>query len=183
MTKNVLVIMGSPRKNGNSEMMANAFIKGALEKGHQVTVFDAASKTISGCRACGTCWSTDRACSLRDGFTELEPLLEQADAIVFVSPLYWFSLSAQIKAAIDRMYAYTMECCKTPLKIKESILLTCGADEGMEIFNGIIGTYKGIANYLKWQDSGVIAIPNVQDKGDILHTDGLKRAEQLGKTL
>ncbi|SCM79143.1 NADPH-dependent FMN reductase [uncultured Sporomusa sp.] len=183
MIKNVLVITGSPRKNGNSELMANAFIKGALEKGHQVTAFDAATKTISGCRACDTCWSTGRACSFYDGFTELEPLLEQADAIVFVSPLYWFSLSAQIKAAIDKMYAYTMECCKTPLKIKESMLLTCGADEGMEVFSGIIGTYKEIANYLKWQDSGIIAIPNVKDKGDILNTDALQRAEQLGKTL
>jgi multimeric flavodoxin WrbA len=86
--------------------MAEAFMKGALSKGHQVTKFRAAAKAISGCKACNTCWSKDRACSFRDGFTELEPLLEKADVTVFASPLYWFGMSSQIKAAIDRMYAY-----------------------------------------------------------------------------
>lgn len=183
MTKNILVITGSPRKNGNSDLMADAFIKGAQSKGHQVVKFSAATKTISGCRACDTCWSKDHACTFRDGFTELEPFLEEADAIAFASPLYWFGMSSQIKAAIDRMYAYDMENRKTSLKIKEGILLVCGACEGMEIFDGVIASFKGILNYMKWQEGGILTVPEVSDKGDILKTDALEKAEQLGKSL
>lgn len=183
MSKNVLVITGSPRKNGNSELMADAFIKGALSKGHQVTKFNAAAKTINGCRACDTCWSNGHACSFIDGFTELEPLLGKADTVAFASPLYWFGMSSQIKAAIDRLYAYTAKDCKVPLNITESVMLICGAGDDMEIFNGAIETYKGIANYLNWKNAGILAIPKVSAKGDILETDALQRAEQLGRTL
>jgi len=181
--KNILVITGSPRKNGNSDLMADAFIKGAQSKGHQVAKFRAAAKTISGCRACNTCWSKGHACTFRDGFTELEPLLEKADAIVFASPLYWFSFSSQIKAAIDRMYAYDKENRKVSLSIKEGVLLICGACEGNEIFEGVIASYKGILNYMKWQDAGILAVPKVSDKGDILKTDAMQKAELLGQSL
>jgi len=183
MTKNVLVITGSPRKKGNSDLMADAFIKGAQSKGHHVTKFYSADKKINGCRACNTCWSKDRACTFNDGFTELAPLLEKADAIVFVSPLYWFGMSSQIKASIDRMYAYDRENRKTSLRIKEGLLLVCGACEGMEIFRGIIASYEGILKYMKWQNSGILAVPGVSDMGDILKSDAMEKAEQLGRSL
>ena len=183
MAKNVLVITGSPRMNGNSDLMADAFVKGAQSKGHLVTKFNAANRVINGCKACNTCWSKGHACTFYDGFTELESLLEKANIIVFVSPLYWFGMSSQIKAAIDRMYAYDRENRKTSLKIQEGLLLVCGACEGMEIFGGVIASYKGILNYMKWQDRGILAIPGVSDKGDIQKTDALVKAEQLGKSL
>jgi multimeric flavodoxin WrbA len=180
MSKNILVLTGSPRKGGNSEMMADAFIKGAQASGHTVNKFDTAAKTISGCKACETCWSKDTACSFKDDFTELEPLLENADTLVFVTPLYWFGMSAQLKSAIDKFYAYAVPGCKRPLKIKESILMICGADEDPKIFNGAIETYKGIADYMKWQNRGILAVPKVSGKGDIAHTDALQQAEKLG---
>ncbi len=183
MPKNILVITGSPRKDGNSELMADAFIRGSRSNGHEVTKFRAASKKIGGCRACNTCWSKGRACTFQDGFTQLEPLLEKADSIVFASPLYWFSLSAQIKAAIDRMNAYDAENCKKPLKIKESILLVCGANEGMDIFKGVIETYKSIANYMNWENAGIVAVPKVGTQKEVLKTDAVHTAEQLGKSL
>ncbi len=183
MSKNILVITGSPRKNGNTNLLADAFIKGAAAKGHQVTRFNAANRTINGCRACDTCWSKGHACSFPDGFTELETLLEKADAIAFATPLYWFGMSAQIKAAIDRMYAYDMPQRKVSLKIKESILLVCAAGVDMKIFDGVIGTYRGIVDYLSWKDSGILTVPGVQNRGDVLKTDALHKAEQLGNSL
>lgn len=164
-------------------MMADAFIKGALSVGHEITKFETSRKTISGCKACKTCWSKGKPCSFQDDFDELAPLLERADVIVFSTPLYWFSFSAQIKAAIDKMYAYVGKNCKNPLKIKESILMVCGADEGMQVFDGIISTYKEIAHYMKWEDKGVLAVPKVKEKGDIEATGALVKAEELGKLL
>ena len=183
MSKNILVLTGSPRKGGNSDMLADAFIAGAQASEHHINKFRVAAKTIHGCRACDKCWSKGTACSFKDGFTELEPLLENADVIVFATPLYWFGFSSQIKATIDRFYAYGRPNCVRPLKIKESILLICGADKGTQIFNGAIETYKGIVDYKKWQDRGILAVPEVSDKGDIAQTDALKDAERLGRSI
>ncbi len=179
MKKNILVLTGSPRKGGNSDMMADAFIRGATAQGHTVTKFETAMKSISGCRACDTCWSTETACSFHDGFTELEPLLEQADVVVLATPLYWFSLPAQLKAAIDRLYAYGSKACRRPLKATETALLACGEGRARD-FDGAVETYKGIADYLRWQIRGIITVPAVSAKGDIVRTDALTRAEKLG---
>ena len=179
MSKNILVITGSPRKGGNSETLAKAFAKGAEAKGHIVTMFNA-SKNIGGCKACDTCWSKGRACSFSDGFTELEPLLEQADAVVFATPLYWFSFSAQIKASIDRIYAYVSPNKLRSLKIKESALLACAGDTDVHVFDGLILTYEIMMRYINWHNAGVLAVPGVMEKGDILQTDALEKAEQFG---
>jgi multimeric flavodoxin WrbA len=181
--KNILVLTGSPRKNGNSDRMADAFIKGALSVGHEVTKFETAWKEIKGCKACKTCWSKGKPCTFQDDFDELAPLLEEADVIVFSTPLYWFSFPTQIKAAIDKMYSYVGKNCKRPLKIKESVLLVCGADEGMDVFEGIIASYKQIAHYMKWEDKGVLAVPKVNEKGVIEETDALMKAEEKGRSL
>jgi multimeric flavodoxin WrbA len=181
--KNILVMTGSPRRNGNSDRMADAFIKGAQSVGHEVIKFETSRKEIGGCNACNTCWSKGKPCSFQDDFDELAPLLEAADVIVFSTPLYWFSLPAQIKAAIDKMYAYTGENCKQSLKIKESLLFVCGADEGMKVFDGIIATYREIAHYMKWEDKGVLAVPRVNEIGDIEATNALTKAEEHGKSL
>ncbi|OPL11455.1 MAG: flavodoxin [Firmicutes bacterium ML8_F2] len=183
MQKSILVLTGSPRKNGNSERMADAFIKGALAVGHEVMKFNAGLKNIGGCRACKKCWSKDEPCIYRDDFDELVPLLEKADVIVFSTPLYWFTFSAQIMAPINRMYAYLEDNCKRPLKLKESLLFVCGADADVKIFDGTIATYRSIADYMNWEDRGILAVPKVQDKGDIDRTDALQKAEEFGRSL
>ena len=180
MNKEILIITGSPRRNGNTQQLAGAFKAGAEQSGHHVTVFDAASRTIGGCIACDTCWSRGTACSFTDGFTELEPLLEKADVIVLASPLYWFGLSAQIKAPIDKLYAYVREACLRPLKIKESVLLVCAGDSEEMIFDGVIGSYKNMCRYLNWQDRGMITVSGVYAIGDIDNHEALKQAELLG---
>ena len=92
-------------------------------------------------------------------------------------------MSAQIKAAIDRMYAYDMANRKSSLKIKEGLLFVCGAGDSMEIFEGVIASYKGILKYMNWQDRGVLAIPGVTNTGDILKTDAMDKAERLGRSI
>lgn len=181
MAKNILVINGSPRKNGNTEMLADAFIESARAKGHTVNKFDAGRKKLSGCIACDTCFSTGSACSVKDAFQEVEPMLEAADMIVLATPLYWFNMSAQIKAVIDRLYAYT---AKKPLtNIKESMLLVVAETGDEADFNGLIETYKVICRYINWEDKGILTVPKVWAKGDILKTDALERAKELAASI
>ncbi|WP_313072103.1 flavodoxin family protein [Lacrimispora sp.] len=178
MMKNILVLTGSPRSKGNSDLMADAFIKGAISNGHKVTKFEAAKKKIGGCRACDKCWSRGTPCIFQDDFSELVPLLENADMLVLATPLYSFSMSAQMKAAIDRLYAYDSPNRQRSLNIKESALLVCAGDS--DVFDGIIHTYNSLMHYLKVKDVEILTVPNVNAKGDILKTDALAKAELLG---
>lgn len=181
MSKNILVLTGSPRKGGNTDKLADAFIAGARQAGHTTVKFATADKQIKGCIDCQTCFSRGSACSVPDDFAELAPLLEQAEIIVFATPMYWFSFPVQLKAAIDKFYAYLI--AKRDLKIKECVLLVSGGGTDLTTYEGITTSYKLIADFLNWQDSGIIIVPGLHDKDDIIKTDGLKKAEELGKSL
>lgn len=180
MNKNILILAGSPRKNGNSDMLADAFMRGAQEKGYMVNKIEVAKLNIGGCTACDMCWTKDRACVQRDDMAEIEPLLESADMLVLVSPLYFFGVSAQLKAVIDRLCAYCVDNCKKPLNIKETALIMCGAGEEERFFSGAIDTYRQTADYMKWEDRGVLIATSVTAKGDVLQGDWLARAQAFG---
>ena len=183
MQKNILLITGSPRKKGNSNLLADAFTKGAQSAGHTVTRFDSGTKLIGGCKACDTCWSKGKACSFSDGFDDLPALIEQADMLVICSPLYWFTFSAQLKAALDRMYGYTTPQCPKKLRIQEGALLMCAAEPDAGVFAGPAASYASLLKFMNWTDRGMVLVPGVYEKGDITKTDGLERAEKLGQSL
>ena len=179
--ENILVITGSPRKGGNSSLLADAFIKGAQEKGHTVTRFDSAKKKIGGCIACGKCYTGKGACIFNDDFNELAPLVEAADMVVLATPLYWFTFPAQIKAAMDKFYA--MIVGKRNIKDKQGMMLVCAETHDMTDFEGIVRSWEIICRYLEWTDKGTMLVPNVNRVGDILKTGALKDGEALGYNL
>lgn len=182
MSKNILVLTGSHRKDGNSDKLADAFINGAKQAGHTVVRFSTADKNIKACIGCGTCFSRGRACSVPDDFSELAPLLEQADMIVFATPVYWFTFPVPLKAAIEKFYSYFST--KRPLKIRNCALLACGGSWQEETkYDGIVKTYQLIAKIMNWQDSGIIIVHDLEAKDDILETDGLQKAEALGRSV
>ncbi|MDR1148372.1 MAG: flavodoxin family protein [Spirochaetaceae bacterium] len=176
--KNILVITGSPRKNGNSTLMANAFIEGAKMAGNETMLFEAGKMKINGCIACDTCFTKGMACSFNDDFNKLVPMLENADIIVFCTPLYWFTFPAQLKSVIDKLYSFNRG--KKELKIRESILMVCAETNDINDFKGIIKTYKLILNYKGWKNREILTIPNVNKIGEIQETDALKKANNIG---
>ena len=182
--KKVLVITGSPRQLGNTAILADALIQGAKAAGHQADVFDSPFHPVLPCKACNQCWSQGEPCVFDDGFKLLAPKLEEADVLVFCTPLYWFNMSAQLKAVVDKLYAYMSANAKRKLKVKEAVLLACG--EGTEKdgdFDGLKATYKSICDYLGWQDRGMVLAGGCQEKGAVINTPYLKQAQALGKTL
>ena len=179
MKKNVVVITGSPRKGGNSDLMAEAFAKGAEATGHSVAVFNAAADPIQPCRACDACYSKGQACVFEDGFTRLAPLLEEADVTVFSSPVWWFSCSGQMKMVVDKLYAFSGNSVK---KLKgTAYLLMCAGDPEPDIFTSVKHEYENSLSHLGFTDGGQLLVPGVYEKGDIKNTDALSRAEQLGR--
>ena len=101
--------------------------------------------------------------------------------IVFVTPLYWFTFSTQLKVAIDKFYSFLIT--DRTLKIKECALLVCGGKEEESWYVGIVSSYKLIAEFSKWQNVGTIIVPGLHGKDEILGTDGLQRAEAFGNSL
>lgn len=183
MGRNILVITGSPRKGGNTDTLAGAFIRGASAAGHAVSHFDAAATEIKPCKACDKCWSTGAPCVFKDGFNTMAPMLLKADTLVLATPVYWFGFSTQLKSAVDKFYSMVRESCPSPLRIRDAVLLLVAGDEDEAVFAGSIATYKGIADYLKWRDAGILAVPGVYAKGDIAGSPYLDKAERLGKSL
>jgi multimeric flavodoxin WrbA len=177
MEKNILVLTGSPRVGGNSDLMAEAFIKGAKAAGHEVVKYEAGKKDIKGCKACDTCFSKGTACSFDDDFNSLALLLAKADAIVFATPIYWFTFPAQIKAAIDKLYSFIIG--NKALNVKECMLLVCGEMEDEAVFSGIVSAYEQIAKYQQWTDRGHLIVPGVSAKGDIVSTSVLQKVEKM----
>lgn len=101
----IVVLTGSPRRNGNTNHLADQFIKGAKEAGHEVFRFDAATSQVHPCIGCNHC-GMDGPCVYDDDFTRLlRPQIIKAALVVFCSPMYYFGFSAQLKAVIDRFYA------------------------------------------------------------------------------
>ncbi len=162
--RKILMITGSPRIGGNSDILAEAYAEGAIGGGNEVKIFSAGRKNIKGCKACNTCFSTEKACSFDDDFNELALLLDWADGLVLVSPLYWYSFSAQIKAAIDKMYSFMYT--GREIKIRDMFLIMCGAD-GESAFEGAVKTYEEIVTYLKCDDRGHLLISGVSEKGQV----------------
>ncbi|MBN7773210.1 flavodoxin family protein [Clostridium aminobutyricum] len=182
MKKRILVLTGSPRKGGNTELLAEAFIKGAEAAGHTVMKYETAVKHIGGCEACNSCYTQEgQACVFKDDFNMLAPMMENCDVIVIATPLYWFTFPAQLKAALDKMYSLLIGGIQS--NIKESMLLACAGGAEESDFDGLVKTYELIAAYQNWTDLAHLLVPSVHEKGDILNTHALKKAEELGLSL
>lgn len=181
MSKKIVVVTGSPRKNGNSFAMTDAFIKAAEKKGHTVTRFDAALKKVGGCRACETCFSTGKACSFDDDFNTIAPAILEADAIVFTTPVYWYSIPAQIKGVIDRIFSLVVG--GKDIAGKECALITCCEEEDLSVMDGVRIPIERMAALNKWNIVGEVLIPGVLNIGDIDKTDGCKKAADLADAI
>ena len=181
MSKKIVVITGSPRKNGNSFAMTDAFIKAAEAKGHEVTRFDAAMMKIGGCRACETCYRTGKACSFDDDFNKIAPVILESDTIVFTMPVYWYSIPSQIKAVIDRIYSLVVG--GKDIAGKECALIACGEDEYRTVLDGVRIPMERTAALNKWKMVGEVLIPGVLNVGDIDKTDGCQQAVALANKI
>lgn len=181
MRKKVVVITGSPRKNGNSFAMTDAFIGAAEAKGHIVTRFDAAMKNVGGCHACETCFKTGKACSFDDDFNAIAPAILNADAVVFTMPVYWYSIPAQIKGVIDKMFSFCV--AGKDIAAKKCALIACCEEDDMSVLDGVRIPIERSAALLKWDMVGEVLIPGVLNAGDIEKTDGCKQAAALAERI
>lgn len=179
--KNILVLTGSGRRQGNSDRLAEAFIRGAREAGHTVNVFHAGRTPMSSCLHCEGCWSNGNPCVLNDNAGAFFPLLEQAELLVFCSPLYWYNFSGHIKCAMDRMYPYSSKKRLRSLKLRETMLLMCGQSHFLRSFAGPAEAYRQMLGFKHWKDRGRLFVTGVDEYGEIAKDKALLIAEKMGR--
>src|SRR4030042_3150307 len=184
-TKQVLVILGSPRKKGNSSALAARIARGAKSAGAEVeTVFRHGLK-ISPCRGCDTCQKDDsKGCAIKDDMQEIYPKLIKADAWVIASPVYWFTMSAQTKTFMDRCYALPAYA-KNPFAGKR-IAIAMSYGDVDPIKSGCVNALRTFQNAYRYTGSKIVGMVygSAMKAGEIADNKALmQEAEELGKRL
>ena len=110
--KNILIIQGGGRPNGNTAQLINSFVTGAKESGHSIEQISFIKNEVKGCLGCNAC-RYGKSCIQKDSFNDLAPKIKNADCIVFASPLYFWTISSRIKAFIERFYCIAEEAPPT----------------------------------------------------------------------
>ncbi len=190
--KNILVILGGGRANGNTVQLAKSFIKGAEEAGHNVETISLLKTDIQGCLGCNAC-RFGKPCIQKDGFNELAPKIKNADLIVLSSPLYFWTISAKLKAFIERFYCIAEEDPNPPIgryekyPVKDCALLMTSADNFFWTFEQAVSYYQfALINYIGFRDKGMVLAGGCGDtngRPQIDKTDYLEKAFEFGKNI
>ena len=176
MSKEILILLGSPRRGGNSERLAEAFAEGARLAGHRVELVPTLS--IGPCTACDYCRSHAGSCVQQDEMQALYPRIQRADILVFASPVYYYGLSAQIKCAIDRFY-----CIPNQVFAGKGCILLASAGGDDSVFSPMRVQYEAIFHYLGMRDLGSVTASGIMEKGAVCGTAKLEEAKSLGQSL
>ncbi len=176
----ITVLTGSPHKNGTTSILAQKFIEGAIEAGHEIFQFDCSSHKVKPCLGCDQCQYGKNACILKDDMHKLYSQIINADLIAFITPLYYHSYSAQLKTVIDRFHGIDDLIRGTN---KKAVLLVAGASDQNWIMDGLVTTYHTQLRYLGWQDCGIVLATNCYYQNDIINSKYPTQAYNLGKSL
>jgi multimeric flavodoxin WrbA len=184
----VLGIYGSPRQGGNSDKLLDEALKGAESEGAEVSSVRASDLKMSGCLECGGCNETG-TCVVDDEMQSVYPRLEEADAIILATPMFFYGMPSQAKALIDRCQAQWSKRMleKTPEQRKKydggrGYLIAVGATKGKTLFDGAELVAKYFFDAIDMSYERGLFVRSVEGKGDIAkQPDALKQAYELGK--
>ena len=178
---NILIVQGSPHKNGTTHAMTEAFLSGVDQTRHAVETIWLGEKKVAPCLGCEYCRNHDGLCVHGDDMAELLPNVLASDLVVFVTPIYYFGFSAQLKAFIDRFYAVN-----TRLRAqteKKAILLCAGGGKEEWIPDGILANYHTMLRYLHWESLGNVCALACHVKEHLADSAYPDAARKLGENL
>ncbi len=177
--KKVLILSGSPRKGGNSDILCDEFMRGAEEAGNNVEKIRVAAKKIAPCLACYYCSDHGGQCVQKDDMAEVMQKMIDADVIVLASPVYFYSVNAQLKAVIDRTVARWQE-----VKNKEFYYIVTMADETPSSADTTLACFRGYADCVEGAaEKGVIIGNGVYTPGEVKNSEAMSKAYAMGKNV
>lgn len=179
MSKKILILSGSPRKGGNSDLLCDEFMRGAIDAGNKVEKIRIAEKKIGYCSACYYCQESGGVCAKKDDMAEILQKMIDSDVIVLASPVYFYSIDAQLKTVIDRTVARWTE-----VKNKELYYIVTSADEEKESQERTLECFRGYADCVEGaKETGVIYGTGVYRPGEIKNTTAFAEAYEMGKSV
>ena len=168
----VAIFNGSPRKE-NTAAMAEAFADEAKKAGHEVEIYHVGRMKINGCLGCEYCHTKGNGnCIQKDDFEKILPAYKEADVVVFASPIYYFSMTTHMEAAIQRVF-----CIGKPLKAKKAALLLSSGSDG--VYDGAISQFKDYMGYAGIEIAGIVTAHGSENKTDAK----LSEVRALARTL
>ncbi len=179
MTKKVLVLSASPRKGGNSDLLCDQFILGAQEADNQTEKIFFRDKEINYCLACDICKGNGGICDQEDDMAEVMDKMIKADVIVMATPVYFYTMNAQMKTLIDRTYSRYTE-----LTNKEMYFIITAAVPRKEALQRTIEGFRGFTFVLDGaKEMGIIYGTGAWNIGDIKGSSAMTEAYEMGKTV
>lgn len=176
MAKKVLILSGSPRKGGNSDLLCDEFMCGAQEAGNAVEKIRVQEKKIACCLACYACRNTG-VCAIQDDMAEVMQKMIDCDVLVLASPVYFYSIDAQLKAVIDRSV-----CRWTEVKNKEMYYIMTAADGEKTSMDITLACFRGYADCVEGAvEKGIIYGTGVYQAGEVKTKAVMKEAYEMGK--
>lgn len=175
----ILVLEGSPHQKGSSNLLAEYFIKGAREAGNMVGVIDCAHVPVHPCAGCLAC-GYNGPCMQKDEMERIRPHILTADMLVFVTPLYYYGMTAQLKTLIDRFCSINKTLQSKHLK---SALLTVATNADDWTFDSLVFYYKTLVRYLNLTDVGMVLGKGCGTLDKTAHSKYLAEAYELGKRI
>ena len=177
MTKNILVLSGSFRKGGNSDILCDEFIKGALEAGNKVEKIYVNDKKINYCRGCGVC-NTTHKCVQKDDMAEILDKMIKADVIVMATPIYFYTMNGQMKTLIDRTVPRYTE-----ISNKEFYFIVTAADDNRANMEKALEGFRGFTQDCLdgAKEKGIIYGTGAWNIGDIKGKPAMQEAFEMGK--
>ncbi len=153
----IAILNGSPKK-GNTAAMAEAFADGAREAGHEVEILHVGKMKIAGCLGCEFCHTKGEGkCVQKDDMEKVIPAYLESDMLVFATPIYYFDMTAQLSAAIQRVY-----CIGKPAKATKAAMLISSASPGTG--EGAVASYKNMLAFMGIEDMGVCALAGEENQ-------------------
>ncbi len=176
MGKKILILSGSPRKGGNSDLLCDEFMRGALEAGHEVEKIRIQEKKIACCTACYACRDTG-ICAIKDDMTDIMQKMIDCNVMVLASPVYFYSIDAQLKTVIDRSV-----CRWTEVKNKEMYYIMTAADGERSSMETTLACFRGYADCVDGAvEKGIVYGTGVYHVGEIMNTKYMQEAYRMGK--
>lgn len=173
----ITMITASPRKNGNSNQMAEWFTEAAKQQGAEVATFDATLLKLDGCHSCNGCFKNNHACAFEHGFDTIAESVMESDTIVFTLPVYFFSMPGQAKNILDHFYSFLVG--GKNLGKKTLIAMgTSGQPVATNVFEGVTVIMKKTAAMLGW-DYEELTYGEMNMPGAILETDAAEKVKAL----
>ena len=175
----IIILMGSPNKNGSTGILADSFARGAAESGHDCEIIDVCHANIHPCIGCVRC-GYEGPCVQKDDVELIREKLLGADMVVFATPLYYYGMTAQLKAAVDRFCAYNSSLNSRHLK---SALLSVAWNADDWTFEALEAHYRTLVRYLRFRDMGMVLGYGCGTPSVTRASKYPDRAYQLGKSL